>query len=94
MKIPKLNWIPFNPDNPPVDLTDCEDAYLILIEDKGYPPHYLKEPCDYYMDVATAYGSYLDNFWDTTNDWDEGNDIHVIAYCGFGDLVKVEEVNI
>ena len=94
MKTPKLNWIPFNPDRPPIDLTDCEDAYLVLIEDKGYPPQYPNEPCEYYMDVATAYGSYLDNFWDTTNDWNEGNDIHVIAYCGLGDQVKVEEVNI
>lgn len=94
MKIPKLDWISFNPDNPPVDLDDSEDGYLVLIEDRGYPPHYSNEPCDYYMDVATAYGSYLDNFWDTTNDWCEGNDIHVIAYCYLGGQIKVEQIDI
>ena len=67
MKIPKLDWISFNPDNPPVV---------------------------YYMVVATAYGSYLDNFWDTTNDWCEGNDIHVIAYCYLGGQIKVEQIDI
>lgn len=94
MKIPKLDWIPFTPDNPPVDLDGDEDAYLVLIEDRGYPPHYLNEPCEYFIDIATAYGSYLDNFWDTANDWWEGNDIHVIAYCYLGSQVKVEEINI
>ena len=92
MKIPKLDWIAFNPNEPPVDLTDSEDAYLVLIEDRGYPPHYLNEPYEYHIDVATAYGSYLDNFWNTTNDWDEGNDIHVIGYCDLSNQIKVEEM--
>lgn len=94
MKIPKLNWIPFNSDKPPVDLSNCENAYLVLIEDKGYPPYYPRKPCDYYMDIATAYGSYLDNFWNTTNDWCEGNDIHVIAYCNLDGKIEVEEIDV
>ena len=25
------------------------------------------------VDIATPFGSYLDDFWDTDNDWDEGS---------------------
>ncbi len=35
MKIPKINWIPFDKDNPPVDLV-LESSYLILLREKIY----------------------------------------------------------
>lgn len=37
----------------------------------------------YHTDIATPNGSYLGNFWDTENDWDEGRKIEVLAYAKF-----------
>lgn len=92
MKIPKLEWIKFDPKNLPDDLNSNPDSYLVLIEDRGYlrDGHYDKPK--YYLDLGTAYGDYLDDFWDTTVDWGEGNNIHVIAYVDLDGEVKVENV--
>jgi hypothetical protein len=45
-----------------------------------------------FVDKAYSFGTYIDGFWDTVNDWDEGNDVHVLAwmplpeaYTGGGD---------
>lgn len=80
MKIPEINWIPFDKDNPP-DIPVCmygETRCLILFRESM---------CDYYdswwyhVDVATPNGSYLDSFWDTETDWYEGRKIEVLAYA-------------
>lgn len=95
MNKPKLEWKPFDYENPSSDLPiemECDINYLILIADYGYNPTENTVP-EYYTDIATAYGSYLDNFWDTTNDWDEGQVLHVVAYCYIGDQVKLEKEN-
>ena len=42
----------------------------------------------YHMDYATPYGSYLDNFWDTNNDWGEWPLIEVLAYSEFPSYLK------
>ena len=31
-------------------------------------------------DVADSFGSYIDGFWDTFNDWIEDEECHVIAW--------------
>lgn len=77
MKIPKLNWILFDKDNPPTDLLE-EKEYLILLREDNYNNG---ATWTYHVDVATPYGSYLDNFWNTTNDWDEGQLIEVVMYA-------------
>lgn len=76
MKIPKFNWIRFDRNNPPTDLLE-EKEYLILLREDDYNNG---AAWTYHVDVATAYGSYLDDFWNTTNDWDEGQLIEVLAY--------------
>lgn len=35
MKTPKINWIPFNKDNPPLDLCYLAD-YLIFLREDNY----------------------------------------------------------
>lgn len=77
MKIPKFNWISFDKDNPPTDLLE-EKEYLILLREDNYNNG---ATWTYHVDIATAYGSYLDNFWNTTNDWDEGQLIEVLGYA-------------
>lgn len=46
----------------------------------------------YHVDIATAYGSYLDDFWNTTNDWDEGQQIEVLCYCELPYGMKEEDL--
>lgn len=37
----------------------------------------------YHVDVASPYGNYIDDFWNTTNDWIEGQIVQVLAYAEF-----------
>lgn len=34
----------------------------------------------YFVDVAFNYGNYIDDYWDTFIDWDEGQETHIIAW--------------
>lgn len=92
MKVPKINWIPFDKNDPPADLNPDEE-FLILFREDNYDDG---ATWAYHVDYASPYGSYLDNFWDTVNDWDEGQRIEVLAYAEFphylkeSDLVEVE----
>jgi hypothetical protein len=88
MKVPVFNWIEFDKNNPPADL-NYDEKYLILIAEnygKGW---------EYNVDVAEPYGDYLDNFWDTENDWVEGVPVKVVAYaempCGLKESDLVEK---
>ena len=78
MLLPKINWIPFDKNNPPTNLSWMGDKYLIFFRedhnDNG-------GTWEYHTDIAEAYGDYLDNFWDTENDWREGQRIEVLAYA-------------
>ena len=33
-----------------------------------------------FVDKGYSFGTYIDGFWDTVVDWDEGNDVHVLAW--------------
>lgn len=79
MKVPKINWIPFDKNNPPANLY-AEVSYLILLKDDewSHGKHWR-----YHVDIASPYGSYIDDFWDTENDWLEGNQVEVVAYAEF-----------
>ena len=81
MKIPEIKWIPFDKDKPsdiPVSVNG-ETRYLIFFREAylfaGYNGY------KYHTDIATPNGSYLGNFWDTENYWDEGQTIEVLAYA-------------
>lgn len=77
MKIPKINWIPFDKQNPPATLWPEEEFLVLLREDK----YDNGATWRYSVDVATPFGSYIDDFWDTHNDWCEGQLVEVIAYA-------------
>lgn len=76
MKIPKINWIPFDKSNPP-DLC-YNETFLILLREDDYNNG---ATWKYHVDVATPWGSYIDDFWDTSNDWCEGQRVEVVAYA-------------
>lgn len=92
MKVPKINWIPFDKKNPP-NLWPEEECLILLREDNYDNGATWK----YHVDVASPCGSYIDDFWDTTNDWCEGQRVEVVAYAEFpyglkeSDLVEVDE---
>lgn len=88
MKIPKINWIPFDRNNPPIDLCDDEN-FLILLREDGYNNG---ANFRYSVDVATPYGSYIDDFWDTDNDWCEGQRVEVVAYSRFPSYLKESDL--
>lgn len=91
MKIPKFYWRPFDRWNPPTNLWENEEFLILLREDNYNDGATWK----YHVDVATPNGSYIDDFWDTTNDWHEGQRVEVVAYTEFpyyldeDDLVEV-----
>lgn len=85
---PKINWILFDKCKPPADL--CLDTqYLIFLREDD---HNNGSTWTYSVDIATAYGSYLDDFWDTETDWKEGQRVEVIAYAELPYGQKEEEL--
>ena len=88
MKIPKINWIPFDRKNPPLNLDGLSD-YLILLREDNYDGG---ATWKYSIDTATPYGDYIDNFWDTSNDWCEGQLVEVVAYAEFPYAVEESEL--
>lgn len=77
MLVPEFHWIPFDESNPPCDVC-IEQQYLILIRESWTGN---RNTWDYSVDIATPYGDYLSRFLDTTNDWDEGQLVEVVAYA-------------
>lgn len=76
-----IGWVSCK-DELPKDMDD----YLVLIKTK----YYGDEDYSYYVDMATSMGSYIDNFWDTQQDWDEGQYLHITHWAK---LPKVQEKN-
>jgi hypothetical protein len=88
LKIPKINWKPFDRNNIPDDIYE-ETTYLILLREDDYDDG---ATWRYSVDVATAYGSYIDNFWNTENDWREGQRVEVVAYAELPYSLKEEQL--
>lgn len=88
MKIPKINWIPFDRNNPPTSLFDEQD-FLVLLREDNYDNG---ATWRYSVDVATPCGSYIDDFWDTVNDWREGQRVEVVAYAEFPGYLKESDL--
>jgi len=84
MKVPKIRWIPFDKKSPPTDLFG---EYLILLREDNYDNG---ATWSYSVDVGYPYGDYIDDFWDTTNDWYEGQLVEVVAYADMPYAVKEE----
>ena len=79
MLVPEFKWIPFDESNPPCDV-QMNEQYLILIRElysyNGKNYEYVYSVC-----IATPYGDYLGHFWDTYNDWIDGQKVEVVAYA-------------
>lgn len=88
LKIPKINWIPFDRKNPPNNLF-CEENFLILLREDNYDNG---ATWLYSLDVATPCGSYIDGFWDTVNDWCGGQRVEVVAYARFPSYIKESDL--
>lgn len=97
LKIPKINWIPFDKNNPPKYLLP-ESQYLIVLReddfDNGATWSY---SIDYSRPSADCYDpDSAGNFWEIVNDWNEGQRVEVVAYAEFpyvtdeSELVEVE----
>ena len=85
---PKFNWISFDKRMPPADL--CSDTqYLIFLREDDYDNG---ATWTYSVDIATPYGRYLDDFWDTDHDWKEGQRVEVLAYAELPMHQKEEEL--
>lgn len=85
---PKFNWIPFDKNNPPTDLAN-DTNYLIFLREDNYDDG---ATWTYSVDFATPYGRYLDDFWDTDNDWKEGQRVEVLAYAEMPYMQHEEEL--
>lgn len=75
-KTPKINWITFDKNNPP-NLWENQD-FLVLLREDNYDDG---ATWKYSVDTATPWGDYIDDFWDTSNDWCEGQRVEVVAYA-------------
>lgn len=64
-------WIPCKDALP-----DIGDTYLVTVIQKDAN----EKEWHYFVDVASNYGDYIDDYWDTFNDWIEGQETHIIAW--------------
>ena len=85
MKIPKLNWKVWDKDNPTNNDDIYVSTYLILVEDDNYDKKpmgtYDNPNHSYHIEYAEPFGTYIEDFWDTEHDLDEGQNLKVLAYC-------------
>lgn len=88
---PKINWIPFDKCMPPANLSS-DIHYLVFLREDDYDYILNEATWHYSVDIATPYGSYLDDFWDTENDWKEGQRVEVLAYASLPYYQKKEEL--
>lgn len=62
-----------------------EDGDAYIVAGKKRNPG---EPWEYFTDIAASNGRYIDGFWDTFNDWIEGNEVHITHWMNFPDPPK------
>lgn len=88
VKIPLFDWKPFDKKNPPAKLT-ADETCIVLLRKRRRPD----EPWTYHVDTATAFGSYIDNFWDTEIAWIEGNNtVEVVSYTHLPVYLKEDDL--
>lgn len=46
---------------------------------------------DYFVDIGYCPGTYIDDHWDTVNDWIEGQETHIIAWMPLPDPYKEKD---
>ena len=76
-------WIPCSERLPKTKYDDgipSEEKFIVTVKET-----WNNEDSQYHIDLACNLGDYIDNFWDTYNDWKEGQDVHVIAWMPLPD---------
>ena len=54
-------------------LPEEQETYLVVIKEWSHS----RGRWNHEVDVATSGGTYIDGFWDTFNDWCEGQEVHI-----------------
>lgn len=89
VKMPILDWKPFDKKNPPSDLV-VGHKYLILLREKYNTDKFWRT---YRTDIAIPYCSYLDNFWNTESYAIPENKIaEVISYTEIPTYISEDEL--
>ncbi len=70
----EIQWIDCKERMPKSDKDGYE--FLVIVEEKDED----KNCCNYNIDLAW-FGTYIDNFWDTCNDWIEGQEVHITHWA-------------
>lgn len=72
------HWVPCSERLPKTKYDDgipSEEKFIVTVKET-----WNNEEPKYHTDLAWNLGDYIDDFWDTYNDWKEGQDVHVIAW--------------
>ena len=86
---PEPQWIPCSERLPERIIngdTEIVQEFLVTIKER-WP----NEEWKYAIDIAWIPGHYIDDFWQTYNDWKEGQEVHVIAWMPLPEPYKGEQ---
>lgn len=78
-----MRWIPCKERLPEIG-----DTYIVT----GIQKDAHEKEWHYFVDVASSHGGYIDEYWDTFNDWIEGQETHIIAWMTLPKPYKMDEV--
>lgn len=67
-------------------LPEIGNDYLVTVKQK----YDWENEWEYNTDIASSHGSYIDDFWDTFNDWIEGQEVHITHWAELPSPVKEE----
>lgn len=81
---PEPQWIPCKERLPEIG-----DTYIVT----GVQKDTHEKEWHYFVDVASNYGDYIDDYWDTFNDWIEGQETHIVAWMPLPKPYKMNEVS-
>lgn len=75
----EIIWIPCKERMPSDDILD---HFLVIVREKWNDD----EDYIYNIDYAINHGDYIDNYWDTFNDWNEGQEVHITHWAELPDI--------
>lgn len=70
----EIEWIACEERMPSDDILD---HFLVIVRERwSDDTSYI-----YNVDYARNHGDYIDNYWDTYNDWKEGQEVHITHWA-------------
>ena len=85
---PETQWIPCSERMPERIINDDVETvqeFFVTVKER-----WQGEEWEYHTDVAEFPGDYIDDLWQTYNDWKEGQEVHVIAWIPLPEPYKEE----